>query len=166
MAENRNHKITGVVGDELRMPAIDVKLGNLKFQFEFRPEAHLSKGDDTYNLYTSFIAPLKGVASFEVFLVPSEYYKMDTLIRDERFARNYNAEGYAGGDFWFGTNIQIVKGKKFPDLLFSAYFKTASGTKLEDARYTDAPTYYLLVNGGKSLMLKKEKNIEWSRHIF
>ncbi len=144
----------------LPIPQLREGLVENQFQFEFRPEAHFSKGDDTYNLYTSFITPLRGIASFEVFLVPFEYYKMDTITRDERLARSYNAEGHAGGDFWFGTNIQIVKDKRFPDLLFSAYFKTASGTNLADARYTDAPGYYLLLNAGKSIIINKEKNIQ------
>ena len=135
----------------LPVPSLREGLVEQQYSVEFRPEAHLSKGDQTYNLYTSVILPLGGVASFEVFLVPVEYYKMDTLTRDERLARNYNAEGQAGGDFWFGTNVQILKGKRFPDMVFSAYFKTASGTNLSDARYTDAPAYYFLLNAGKTI---------------
>ena len=144
----------------LPVPELRDGLVEQEYSFEFRPEAHLSTGDQTYDLYTSFIAPLAGVASFEVFLVPIEYYKMDTLTRDERLARNFNAEGNAGGDFWFGTNIQLLKNRRFPDLIFSAYFKTASGTNLTDARYTDAPAYYLLLNGGKTIVLNDDKNIQ------
>ena len=145
----------------LPVPVLRDGLVESKFSFEMRPEAHISKGDQTYNLFTSFIAPLGKSASFEVFLVPSEYYKMDTITRDERLARHQNAEGYAGGDFWFGTNIQLIRDKRFPDLMMSVYFKTASGTNLSDARYTDTPAYYLLLNAGKTIIFKKNKNIQF-----
>ena len=72
------------------------------YEFEFRPEAHLSTGDQTYNLYTRIEVPIGARASFESLIVPVEYYKMDTITRDERLARTYNPEGVAGGDFWFG----------------------------------------------------------------
>ena len=143
----------------LPVPIVKSGLVEQEYSFEFRPEAHLSKGDQTYDLFTSFIAPLGGVASFEVFIVPIEYYKLDTNTRNERLARNYNAEGHAGGDFWFGTNIQIIKNKKFPDIMVSAYFKTASGTNLSDARYTDTPAYYFLLTSGKTIEFKNSKNL-------
>ena len=122
------------------------------YEIELRPEAHLSKGDQTYDLYTRIKIPLGQSASFEAFLVPIEYYKMDTITRNERLARSYNAEGIAGGDFWFGTNIQLLRERRSrPNVQMSFYFKTASGTALSDARYTDAPAYYILVNGGKNI---------------
>ena len=144
------------------LPVPDIREGRVAdaYKFEFRPEAHLSKGDQTYDFYTSLIIPLANVASFEVFIVPFEYYKMDTLTRDERLVRSYNPVGHAGGDFWFGTNIQLVKDRAFPDLLFSAYFKTASGTNLDDARYTDAPAYYLMLNAGKTIWEQKERALK------
>ena len=151
----------------LPVPKVRNGLVEQEYSFEFRPEAHISKGDKTYNLFTSFIAPLGGVASFEVFIVPIEYYKLDTNTRNERLARNYNAEGHAGGDFWFGTNIQIVKNRKFPDLTFSGYFKTASGTNLSDARYTDTPAYYFLLTTGKTFFLNesKDRSLRLSAHL-
>jgi len=144
----------------LPVPQLREGLVEQEYSFEFRPEAQLSQGDQTYDLYTSFIVPLAGVASFEVNLVPIEYYKMDTLTRDERLARNYNAEGHAGGDFWFGTNIQIIKDSRLPDLLLSVYFKTASGTNLSDARYTDAPAYYMVINAGKTISFDSKSNMQ------
>ena len=143
----------------LPVPMLKQGLIEQEYSFELRTEAHISKGDQTYNLFTSFIAPLGGMASFEVFIVPIEYYKLDTNTRNERLARNFNAEGNAGGDFWFGTNIQILKNHRFPDIMFSAYFKTASGTNLSDARYTDTPAYYFLLTGGKTINLNKSKSI-------
>jgi hypothetical protein len=130
------------------------------YEFEFRPEAHLSKGDQTYNIYTRIELPIGDRASFESFIVPVEYYKMDSITRDERLARNYNAEGIAGGDFWFGTNVQVLRQgtHRRPDVQMSFYFKTASGTNLSDARYTDAPAYYILVNAGQMLYTSASEN--------
>lgn len=149
------------------LPVPDLRDGRVEqdYRFVVRPEAHISKGDQTYNLYTSIVVPLAKVASFQVFLVPSEIYKLDTITRDERFARHVNAQGYCGGDFWFGTNIQVVKDKRFPDLVFSAYFKTASGTNLSDARYTDAPAYYLLLNAGKEVKQFGESKLRLYGHF-
>ncbi len=133
------------------------------YQVEIRPEMHLSKGDDTYDLYTEFQIPFKGVASFEVFLVPIEYYSMDTITRDHRRARSLDPSGFAGGDFWFGTNFQILKDKTYlPDIIASAYYKTASGTNLSNARYTDTPAYYMLINFGKNIF----KNDKFTLRIF
>jgi hypothetical protein len=132
------------------------------YEFEFRPEAHLSTGDQTYNLYTRIEVPIGARASFESFIVPVEYYKMDTITRDERLARTYNPEGVAGGDFWFGTNVQVLRQgtHRRPDIQMSFYFKTASGTDLRDARYTDAPAYYILINAGQMLYTSASKNKE------
>ncbi|MCK5846703.1 MAG: hypothetical protein KAG84_04635 [Bacteroidales bacterium] len=141
------------------LPVPDMREGLISplFKVEFRPEMHLSKGDNTYNLYTSLQIPFKGIASFEMFLVPIEYYSMDTITRDERMARSYDPTGTAGGDFWFGTNFQVVKGMKyFPDIIASFYFKTASGTNLSNARYTDTPGYYALINMGKNIISNKK----------
>lgn len=136
------------------------------YNVEVRPEIHLSKGDNTYNLYTAIQIPFKGVASFEVFLVPLEYYSMDTITRDDRRARSYDPSGFAGGDFWFGTNFQMVKDKiYFPDIIFSAYFKTASGTNLGNARYTDTPGYYILLNAGKSVYTSGELTLRLFGHL-
>ena len=136
------------------------------YSVELRPEMHLSKGDDTYNLYTSLQIPFKGIASFEVFLVPFEYYEMDTITRDERKARSYDPTGTAGGDFWFGTNFQILKNKNnFPDIIASFYFKTASGTNLSNARYTDTPGYYMLINMGKDIVEKEKYTIRAFGHL-
>jgi len=136
----------------LPIPEILEGKPNAIYEMEIRPEAHLSKGDQTYDLFTSIKVPLGNRASFEAFLVPIEYYKMDTITRDERLARNYDAKGFAGGDFWFGTNVQVFKEhNNIPNVQMSFYFKTASGTVLSDARYTDAPAYYVLVNAGKDI---------------
>jgi len=150
----------------LPVPEIGEGLAYENASFEMRPQAHLSKGDQTYDLYTSIKVPFGKYGSFEAFLVPVEYYKMDTFTRDERMARNYDAKGFAGGDFWFGTTVNVLHGQdRLPDVSMAFYFKTASGTQLDDARYTDAPAYYILVNAGKDL-LYFGKNEELKLRVF
>ena len=150
----------------LPVPELREGLISPYYEVELRPEMHLSTGDNTYDLYTSLQIPFKGIASFEIFLVPIEYYEMDTITRDERRARSYDPTGTAGGDFWFGTNFQILKDKKIlPDLIASFYFKTASGTNLSNARYTDTPGYYMLVNMGKDIIKVSDVTVRAFMHL-
>ncbi len=125
------------------------------FKIKITPEAHISKGDNTIDFKTSLTIPLKGAADFEVWIVPVEYYVMDTITRDLRFARHEDGKGFAGGDFYFGTNIKVLKHEKHKvDLSFSTYLKTASGTYLSDARFTDAPGYQIFISFGKNIIEK------------
>lgn len=136
------------------LPVADGRDGTVSndFKFKITPEAHLSDGDNTFDFKTSLTIPLNGVADFDIWLVPLEYFVMDTATRDERFARHRDGRGFAGGDFYFGTNIKILQQAKHGmDLSFSTYLKTASGTSLDDARYTDSPGYQIFVSFGKNL---------------
>ncbi len=144
----------------LPVPNLNEALITGKYTFELRPEAHLSRGDKTYDIFTSLKLPLGKRVDFEVFLVPIEHFSMDTATRFERYVRHIDASGYAGGDFWFGTNFQIVKNHGFlPDMVASFYFKTASGTGMEYIRYTDAPGYYMNLSFGKNIYQSdNEKN--------
>ena len=47
--------------------------------------------------------------------------------------------------------FQILKNKKWVDLLISANIKTASGGRLCDARFTDAASYWFDLTAGKDL---------------
>ncbi len=142
----------------LPVPVMNEGLVSRKFIFEFRPEAQLSKGDKTYDLYTSLRVPLGERVDFEAFVVPIEYFAMDTATRNERYVRHIDASGRAGGDFWFGTNFMVIKEKKhLPSVTASFYFKTASGTGLQYVRYTDAPGYYANVGFGKNIWQSDDK---------
>jgi hypothetical protein len=97
--------------------------------------------------------------------VPFEYYQTDTVVRDFRAARTKSAEGTAVGDVYIGMLIPLLTDKeKWPDLLLSINLKTASGSMLEDARYTDAPAYFFDVSGGKDIALKKMPGWEIRPH--
>lgn len=114
----------------------------------------LSKGDPTQDFFLKGVLPLfKNRMSIELFAVPLEWYKMDTVTRDLRAVRTRSGKGSAGGDIYLSTQIQIVKNRKhFPDLLLRFAIRTASGTHLRDARYTDAPGYYVDLSFGKSVL--------------
>lgn len=127
--------------------------------FKFSLDKHFSKGDKTENLHTELYLPLfTNRVGLNIKLVPIEHYKMDTLTRDIRKARNIHGEGYAVGDVCFGTYIQLIENKeRFPDVLLTINFKTASGTKLLDARHTDTPGYFFDLSFGKSFNLNKQE---------
>jgi len=115
-------------------------------------ESHFSKGDNTRDAGTRLFLPVvKNLVGMELSMVPLEQYNMDTATRDERRTRNRTGEGWAVGDLAIGTVIQLVKGRKSPDVILAVNLKTASGTKLSDARYTDAPAYSFSLDVGKDL---------------
>jgi hypothetical protein len=143
----------------LPVPALNKAKIKQQFQLEFRPEYHYSPGDQTANVFTSLTLPLATRVDFEIFLVPVEYFSMDTLTRNERAVRHQEAKGFAGGDFWFGTNFLVLREQDAGiDLTASFYFKTASGTGIEYARYTDSPGYYMLVSAAKSHEVKNNRS--------
>lgn len=122
-------------------------------KIEISAEKHFSKGDNTENLYTEIFIPiaLKKVG-LKINIVPFEHYKMDTITRDFRKARDYDGEGTSGGDFYVSTLIQLVQEKKnIPDIMLSINLKTASGTNYSGVRFTDSPGYFFDISIGKYL---------------
>jgi hypothetical protein len=121
---------------------------------------HFSNGDNTQNLFTKIYYPVvPRLIAIEGYVVPLEHFKMDTATRDIRAARIKSGEGTAGGDIYFGTVIQLVRDKKFPDVTFRMTCRTASGTNVSAARYTDAPGYFFDLSMGKDLKTKSFFNI-------
>ncbi len=143
------------------LPVPEVKTGKNpdSSYVDFAIEHHQITGDQTQNIYTEFYIPLYTPrVGLRLSMVPLEYYQMDTIIRDLRRARNRDGSGIAGGDLYFSTYIQLIEqDKKFPDLLLTLNFKTASGSKLSSARYTDAPAYFFDISAGKSLKVNNFK---------
>lgn len=135
------------------LPVPEVNNGILtdKYRFDFAVEHHHGQGDKTQNVFTQLYIPIaENKVGFNVSLVPIERYEMDTETRDERAARDFDGKGYAGGDFYVSTFIQLMKDhRSLPDLLLSINLKTASGTNLEGARFTDTPGYYFDLSFGK-----------------
>ena len=129
--------------------------GKVKDRFEVRTdlEGHFSNGDKTQDILIDCYLPLvKNKIAVEFYGVPVEHYKMDEPTVIERRARNRSGEGYSAGDFYFSTIFQVIKDKKMPDVALRMACKTASGAKLSDARYTDAPGYFFDLSLGKDLL--------------
>jgi hypothetical protein len=144
------------------LPVQEIRTGVVEkdIYLEAAFDAHFSTGDNTQNLFTKFHYPFPGKkVSVEVTFIPWEHYKMDTITRDERRARNRSGEGSTVGNLVFSTVIQIIKDRgSWPDILLSANFQTASGGQMGDARYTDAMAYGFDVSFGKDYDLNAERN--------
>ena len=116
-------------------------------------EFYLGEGDLTYDAMTHFVIPLADSrVGLEFKYVPFEYYRMDsTVSRMRRTASGKAVDGYALGDIYFGTMVQLLKDHEvLPDMAVSMACRTASGTKREDARFTDTPGYYFDFSAGKT----------------
>lgn len=143
------------------IPVPKLKNGNLQenISFELATEYHHNNGDKTYNLFTELFLPIvKNKVALNINVVPVEYYKLDTITRDKRRSREYNPEGFAGGDFYISTLIQLLTEKNIlPDALLSINIKTASGTNLGGARYTESPGYFFDLALGKTIIENRQK---------
>ena len=120
---------------------------------------HNSNGDKTEDLSTELYVPLFSPrVGLNISFIPIEHYEMDTLTRDLRRARTKEGKGNATGDVYIGTYIQLAENHhRLPDILLTINLKTASGTKLSDARNTDAPGYYFDVSFGKSYSINQRE---------
>lgn len=121
-------------------------------QLETNLVAHVAKGDQTQNMEMALYLPLfSRRVGLELYWVPAEYYQTDTLVRNLRRARGISGKGWATGDLYIGTHIQLIRNHpRLPDATLSIHLKTASGSKLSDARYTDTPGYYFNLAFGKT----------------
>lgn len=127
------------------LPVPDVKKGFIvnDSQVEVTTSYHFHDGDPTQDISGRVFLPFaKGKIAVEMYGVLYERYNYTTEIRNERFSRDRDGKGYAIGDFYFSTLIQVAKDRKFPNTLFRIALKTASGNNLEAARYADTPGYF------------------------
>lgn len=121
-------------------------------KLELAVDAHFSKGDNTQNIYTDLNLPIvKDKIGLNFFIVPYEQFELDTITRDERRVRLEDGKGSGVGDLYISTQIQLLKNHtKLPDLLLGITLKTASGSNLGGARFTDTPGYYFDISAGKA----------------
>lgn len=127
------------------LPVPEVKKGllNEKTEVEVTASGHFMKGDPTQDISGKLYLPFaKGKIAVEIYGVVIEHFSFSEELGNERYARIEDGKGYAFGDLYFSTLIQISKDRKFPNTLFRMAGKTASGNKLEGARYTDSPGYF------------------------
>ncbi len=135
------------------LPVPEIHTGQLrnKTSLGLFAEAHLSKGDKTYNQFTNLFVPLSSRVGVEIHVVPFETFQLDTITRDERFGRVKSGKGSGGGDIYFSTQIQLLKETESrPGILGTVNLKTASGNNLQSARFTDSPGYFMDVSIGKN----------------
>ena len=143
----------------LPVPEIHNGILSNKCNFKFALDGHFSKGDQTENIFTELYIPLaKDKVGLNINVVPIEHYAIDTTTRDLRRIRDYDGEGLAGGDIYVSTLIQLIKDKeKWPDILLTINLKTASGTNLAAARYSDTPGYYFDLSFSKSIEFNESR---------
>ncbi|MEM6765726.1 MAG: hypothetical protein AAF824_12775 [Bacteroidota bacterium] len=142
------------------LPPPRLQQGRVKndWKLELRPEYHFGSGDRTYDFFSRIYVPIvQDKVALELFWVAFESYDMDTDIRDLRNARTSDGKGVSIGDIHISTIIQLLRDHpSLPDVTLNISIKTASGEKLDDARYTDAPGYYFDFSAGKTLSLNQE----------
>ena len=143
------------------IPVPQIKNGLLinQSEIDIGLAAHFSNGDDTQNLTSRVFIPItKNRIGLQIHAVPYERYQMTAETRDERRARDFDGKGFAFGDLYIGTWIQLTKPDAKMDILLTINLKTASGSNREATRYTDGSGYNFDLSFGKSYMLNGETN--------
>ena len=126
----------------------------------FYTDAHFHPGDKTQDVGGRLYVPvINGVIAVEAWGIIQEHYQMTEEEAIKRRIRNQKAGGFAVGDAYFATVFNILKNRKFPDMAFRIGLRTASGGKLDDARYTDAPGYFFDLSLGKDLDMGMKNHI-------
>lgn len=126
------------------LPVPEIRKGILSpnTEIEMICSNHFLTGDNTQDIAGRFYFPFaQNRIAFEVYAVGLEHYANSMQIRNERFSRDKDGKGYAVGDFYVTTLIQLTKGPRLPNTLLRFSAKTASGN-LDAARYSDTPGYY------------------------
>ncbi len=143
------------------LPVAQVKKGLLSDQkeVEISSNFHFRKGDPTQNISGRFFYPFaENKIAIEIYGVMLEHYEMSPEVRDERAARDKDGRGLAVGDLYFSTQIQLWKNRKFPNTLLRMTGKTASGGRIDAARYADSPGYFFDLSFSKEYQCK----FDWS----
>ena len=135
----------------LPVPGVQKGLLEEKKIVEFSTDFHFRQGDQTQNIAGRFYYPFSDKIAIELYGVILEHYAMSTEVRDERAARDKDGRGLAAGDLYFTTLIQLIKDRKFPNTLLRMAGRTASGGRLDAARYSDSPGYYFDLSFSKEI---------------
>ncbi len=132
-------------------------------QFEVGGDVHFNRGDYTQDGFVRGFLPFHNHRfAISIDVIPIEFFQTDTIIRDMRASRGRSGKGKAGGDIYFTTYLQVLRDRKnYPDVSIRAALRTASGTNLGEARYTDGPGYYFDVSVGKKIKLKTNWSMRW-----
>ncbi|MGE0021880.1 MAG: hypothetical protein AB7S72_19580 [Draconibacterium sp.] len=136
------------------LPVPEIKRGflNSNTEIELTASTHFLKGDPTQDISGRLFVPFcQNKIAIEIYGVVAEHFAFSEEIRNERFARIEDGKGYAFGDLYFSTLVQLWKNRKMPDALLRMAGKTASGNQLEGARNTDSPGYFFDISFSKKL---------------
>jgi hypothetical protein len=141
------------------VPELRTALAPSYVEAELQGRYHYYTGDKTTDLFARLMIPVvKKRVGVEITAIIKEKYKLTPETRDERNAVDTELpphESYQG-DIVISTLFQVLQSEKWVDIMASLAFKTASGGRLCDARFTDAVTYWIDVTIGKDL-LKNER---------
>ncbi len=128
-----------------------------RYEVEIRGEYQYHTGDKIKDLYARAYLPfVKGRAGMEVSLVIHEEFETEEATRVERHAAY--GPNTCRGDVILNAFFQVLKSEKWVDALFSFNLKTASGTRLAQARYTDGASYWVDLTVGKDLFHSKDRH--------
>ncbi|MDR1200689.1 MAG: hypothetical protein LBL58_03530 [Tannerellaceae bacterium] len=137
------------------IPELRTALAPSRFEVELQGRYHYYTGDKTKDLFARLMIPVvKERVGVEVTAIIKEDYKLTSETRDERNAVETELpphESYQG-DIIISTLFQVLRSEKWMDIMASLNFKTASGGRLCDARFTDAVTYWMDITIGKDLL--------------
>ncbi len=140
------------------LPVPELKRGFLlnKSEIEVTASTHFYSGDPTQDISgRAYIPFAEGKIAIEMYGVIIEHYNYIEEIRNERFSRDEDGKGIAFGDLYFSTMIQLFKDRKFPNTLLRVTLRTASGSNIEAARYSDAPGYFADLSFSKDFTSKE-----------
>lgn len=124
-------------------------------------EQYWGFGDNATNLNLRIDIPLyPKYVNLAVWMVPVEYYNTSIHVRNERLMRTKVPKGFAVGDVYIQTGIQILRDRpKAPDIMVNLCMKTAPGGPLTAARYFDTPGYFFDATIGKTFTFEKPKHL-------
>ena len=125
-------------------------------------EQYFGFGDNATDLNLRVDIPLyPKYVNLAVWMVPVEYYNTSIEVRNERLMRTKDPKGFAVGDVYIQTGIQLLRDRpKLPDIMINLSMKTASGGPLSAARYYDTPGYFFDATIGKTFTFEKRKHLQ------
>nr|WP_165155684.1 hypothetical protein [Parabacteroides sp. ZJ-118] len=123
-----------------------------RWELELRGEYHTMPGDQTKDIFARVYVPIaQGRAGVVVSGVIQEWYKTSEAVRDERNAVETSSPIRCFGDVIVNCYYQVLRNKRWADVVVSVNLKTASGGRLCDARFTDAAAYWFTAEAGRML---------------
>jgi hypothetical protein len=144
------------------LPIPTIPIGKIGTQIEIEPQffTHLQPGELSVNSSYRVLWPLaNGKVGIELQHIAAEYYQTDSILRDKRAARYREVQGFSTGDLNITTYISLLRESQWPDVLLRMNLRTASGSDIEDARYTDMPGYFFDISAGKTINTKGGLNV-------